>query len=73
METEVFNSLTRYFQAGGGPAPVIDLLSKNYIALSQVTVKIFDRLTVNLCRFFVSDLQYNVRLDVLARQRRNRS
>lgn len=36
MEPEVFNSLTRYFQAGGGPAPVIDLLSKNYIALSQV-------------------------------------
>jgi len=31
MEPEIFNELKRYFQAGGNPVQVIDLLSRNYV------------------------------------------
>ncbi len=36
MEPEIFTQLKRYFQAGGNPEQVIDLLSKNYIAVAQM-------------------------------------
>ena len=31
MEPEIFSQLKKYFQAGGNPEQVIDLLSKNYL------------------------------------------
>jgi negative elongation factor C/D len=36
MEPEIFTQLKRYFQAGGNPEQVIDLLSINYIAVAQM-------------------------------------
>lgn len=36
MEPEIFSQLKRYFQAGGNPEQVIDLLSRNYIAVAQM-------------------------------------
>ena len=36
MEPEIFSQLKKYFQAGGNPEQVIDLLSKNYIAVAQM-------------------------------------
>ena len=36
MEPEIFTQLKRYFQAGGNPEQVIDLLSRNYIAVAQM-------------------------------------
>ena len=35
MEPSVFNTLMRYFQAGGSPEEVICLLSDNYTAVAQ--------------------------------------
>ncbi|KAK5603194.1 hypothetical protein CRENBAI_013042, partial [Crenichthys baileyi] len=35
MEPAVFNTLKRYFQAGGSPEHVIQLLSENYSAVAQ--------------------------------------
>ncbi|CAI9577947.1 unnamed protein product [Staurois parvus] len=35
MEPAIFNSLKRYFQAGGSPENVIQLLSENYTAVAQ--------------------------------------
>jgi len=36
MEPEIFAQLKKYFQAGGNPEQVIDLLSSNYIAVAQM-------------------------------------
>ncbi len=36
MEPGIFNQLKRYFQAGGAPEQVIELLSKNYQAYAQM-------------------------------------
>ena len=36
MELGIFNTLKRYFQAGGAPEQVIDLLSSNYHAYAQM-------------------------------------
>ena len=36
MEPEIFTQLKQYFQAGGNPEQVIDLLSRNYIAVAQM-------------------------------------
>ena len=36
MEPEIFTQLKRYFQAGGNPEQVIELLSRNYIAVAQM-------------------------------------
>jgi negative elongation factor C/D len=36
MEPEIFTQLKRYFQAGGNPEQVIDLLSRDYIAVAQM-------------------------------------
>jgi len=36
MEPEIFSQLKKYFQAGGNPEQVIDLLSSNYIAVAQM-------------------------------------
>ena len=36
MEPEIFSQLKKYFQAGGNPEQVIELLSKNYIAVAQM-------------------------------------
>ncbi|CAG7833536.1 unnamed protein product [Allacma fusca] len=36
MEPGIFNQLKRYFQAGGSPEQVIELLSKNYNAFAQM-------------------------------------
>ena len=36
MEPEIFIQLNQYFQAGGNPEQVIDLLSRNYIAVAQM-------------------------------------
>jgi len=36
MEPEIFTQLKSYFQAGGNPEQVIDLLSRNYIAVAQM-------------------------------------
>jgi negative elongation factor C/D len=33
MEPEIFSQLKKYFQAGGNPEQVIDLLSKNYLGI----------------------------------------
>ena len=33
MEPEIFSQLKKYFQAGGNPEQVIDLLSKNYLGM----------------------------------------
>lgn len=35
MEPEIFTQLKRYFQAGGNPEQVVDLLSENYHAVAQ--------------------------------------
>lgn len=35
MEPEIFTQLKRYFQSGGNPEQVIDLLSENYHAIAQ--------------------------------------
>ncbi|MEE6528367.1 hypothetical protein FKM82_030584, partial [Ascaphus truei] len=35
MEPAIFNTLKRYFQAGGSPESVIQLLSENYSAVAQ--------------------------------------
>ncbi|XP_006141922.2 negative elongation factor C/D [Tupaia chinensis] len=35
MEPSIFNTLKRYFQAGGSPENVIQLLSENYTAVAQ--------------------------------------
>ncbi|KAG8172891.1 hypothetical protein JTE90_010653, partial [Oedothorax gibbosus] len=35
MEPEIFVQLKRYFQSGGNPEQVIDLLSENYHAIAQ--------------------------------------
>ena len=36
MEPEIFSQLKKYFQAGGNPEQVIELLSVNYIAVAQM-------------------------------------
>lgn len=36
MEPGIFNQLKRYFQSGGNPEQVIDLLSTNYLAYAQM-------------------------------------
>ncbi|XP_023330402.1 negative elongation factor D [Eurytemora carolleeae] len=36
MEPEIFSQLKKYFQSGGNPEQVIDLLSSNYIAVAQM-------------------------------------
>jgi len=36
MEPEIFTQLKKYFQAGGNPEQVIELLSKNYLAVAQM-------------------------------------
>ena len=36
MEPEIFSQLKKYFQAGGNPEQVIDLLSSNYVAVAQM-------------------------------------
>ncbi|KAJ8897124.1 hypothetical protein PR048_002470 [Dryococelus australis] len=36
MEPGIFTQLKRYFQAGGSPEQVIELLSKNYCAMAQM-------------------------------------
>lgn len=36
MEPGIFNQLKRYFQSGGNPEQVIDLLSSNYCAFAQM-------------------------------------
>ena len=36
MEPEIFTQLKSYFQAGGNPEQVIDLLSRNYIAVVSI-------------------------------------
>ena len=36
MEPGIFNQLKKYFQAGGAPEQVIELLSKNYHAYAQM-------------------------------------
>ncbi|XP_063235965.1 negative elongation factor D [Bacillus rossius redtenbacheri] len=36
MEPGIFTQLKRYFQAGGNPEQVIELLSKNYCAMAQM-------------------------------------
>ena len=36
MEPGIFTQLKRYFQAGGNPEQVIDLLSQNYSATAQM-------------------------------------
>ena len=36
MEPEIFAQLKKYFQAGGNPEQVIELLSKNYLAVAQM-------------------------------------
>jgi len=36
MEPEIFSQLKRYFQAGGNPEQVIELLSINYVAVAQI-------------------------------------
>ena len=36
MEPEIFSQLKTYFQAGGNPEEVIELLSKNYVAVAQM-------------------------------------
>jgi len=36
MEPEIFTQLKKYFQAGGNPEQVIDLLSANYVAVAQM-------------------------------------
>lgn len=36
MEPEIFTQLKTYFQTGGNPEQVIDLLSKNYLAVAQM-------------------------------------
>lgn len=36
MEPGIFNQLKRYFQSGGNPEQVIDLLSTNYCAYAQM-------------------------------------
>jgi negative elongation factor C/D len=36
MEPEIFTQLKTYFQAGGNPEQVIELLSKNYVAVAQM-------------------------------------
>ena len=36
MEPEIFSQLKKYFQAGGNPEQVIDLLSANYVAVAQM-------------------------------------
>merc|ERR1712045_245675 len=36
MEPEIFTQLKSYFQAGGNPEQVIDLLSRNYVAVAQM-------------------------------------
>ena len=36
MEPEIFTQLKTYFQAGGNPEQVIELLSKNYMAVAQM-------------------------------------
>lgn len=37
MEPGIFTQLKRYFQAGGTPEQVINLLSHNYTAVAQMT------------------------------------
>ena len=41
MEPEIFSQLKKYFQAGGNPEQVIDLLSKNY--LGKCSTSLFKR------------------------------
>eukprot|EP00096_Caligus_rogercresseyi_P008911 TRINITY_DN2913_c0_g1_i1.p1 TRINITY_DN2913_c0_g1~~TRINITY_DN2913_c0_g1_i1.p1 ORF type:complete len:612 (-),score=242.13 TRINITY_DN2913_c0_g1_i1:93-1928(-) len=36
MEPEIFSQLKKYFQSGGNPEQVIELLSKNYLAVAQM-------------------------------------
>ena len=36
MEPEIFTQLKTYFQSGGNPEQVIELLSKNYLAVAQM-------------------------------------
>jgi negative elongation factor C/D len=36
MEPEIFSQLKKYFQSGGNPEQVIDLLSSNYMAVAQM-------------------------------------
>ncbi|CAL4093667.1 unnamed protein product, partial [Meganyctiphanes norvegica] len=36
MEPGIFSTLKRYFQAGGNPEQVIDMLSENYQAVAQM-------------------------------------
>jgi len=36
MEPEIFSQLKKYFQSGGNPEQVIELLSSNYIAVAQM-------------------------------------
>lgn len=38
MEPEIFSELKRYFQAGGNPVQVIDLLSRNYVGKLCMTI-----------------------------------
>jgi hypothetical protein len=38
MEPEIFSQLKKYFQAGGNPEQVIDLLSKNYLGKCPIQV-----------------------------------
>uniref|UniRef100_A0A0K2T8L7 Negative elongation factor D [Nasonia vitripennis] n=1 Tax=Lepeophtheirus salmonis TaxID=72036 RepID=A0A0K2T8L7_LEPSM len=36
MEPEIFSQLKKYFQSGGNPEQVIELLSRNYVAVAQM-------------------------------------
>jgi hypothetical protein len=37
MEPTIFLTLSRYFQAGGSPETVVELLSENYTGIAQVS------------------------------------
>ena len=36
MEPTIYSTLSRYFQAGGSPEMVVELLSENYAGIAQV-------------------------------------
>ena len=38
MEPTIYSTLSRYFQAGGSPEMVVELLSENYAGIAQVTL-----------------------------------
>ena len=51
MEPTIYGTLSRYFQAGGSPEMVVELLSENYAGIAQVGSDVYS------CQLFPSRWQ----------------